>query len=865
MAGFIYNSGWKTLKSIFVYNGGWRSVKSGWVYNSGWKQFFSSRFTIENTVTISQSTGTDGLVTLTGRNYHWAPTPTSLTYKFEWSTDGGSNWFSIATGNATNPSSGSSNTYTYKVAKEYVAANTDNLYRFVVTATSSGITTFDNSNTTTIGGPYDTFITITNATTNQVSFSWEPSLYANRYITYYYNVDTGTNYYAQNGAGGTNGTSATITNLTKNTSYIFYVMPITGTAGSNLSNYYGYPGNPASAYQKTVYGYTITYNANGGSNPPVDNTNYDYGTLVTVKPKGSMTYGTKAFQSWNTSADGTGTSYNPQGVFYLYDSVTLYAQWLDAIYPPNPVGSLTFYSGTSYINWTFTPSAVDSTHSPATTYAYTTNTTGVYPSNGGGLEINADVWAPDYTFAIQLLSPGSTYYGFIQPANIYNGTKQYAEWTRTKAMTKPPVPTYTYYYGLQGVAGGGINIYGHSSSTSLSYTVYRTANGTANPSNSYVGYGTGTIAVETTGTLTKSEGATYFGTWYPTRQGYYYIVAYQTNLGGDGATSTSQIAPQNWFWGPPPAPTNTSAPTLSPSSISVGTQLTAGVGSWSGSPTSYDLRIYRGTQFVSTNETLVASTTSTSLNYTVTQSDYDSGARYFKVYASASNSAGSSGLTGGTEVGPIATPVTVFIPSGGSVTLSGSSTPGSVITATTDGWANSPTSYDVYITTTTSGTPTSSSSRVSSSGGSFTTSYTITSSDAAPPANIFRAFATASNSAGTSGTVQSSNIITATSSGGGGGGGGGGTAPAAPTISGNNSLGIGGTFSWSSSGATGYAFSIYGPSGLQYSTYGSYVSTTSFRPGYDAVWQGAGTYSVYVYAHNANGDSPVASLDVFMN
>jgi titin len=68
----------------------------------------------------------------------------------------------------------------------------------------------------------------------------------------------------------------------------------------------------------------------------------------------------------------------------------------------------------------------------------------------------------------------------------------------------------------------------------------------------------------------------------------------------------------------------------------------------------------------------------------------------------------------------------------------------------------------VFITTTTSGTPTSSSTRVSSSGGGSSTTYTITSSDALSPVNVFRAFATASNSAGTSSIVQSANIITAT-------------------------------------------------------------------------------------------------------
>jgi hypothetical protein len=112
--------------------------------------------------------------------------------------------------------------------------------------------------------------------------------------------------------------------------------------------------------------------------------------------------------------------------------------------------------------------------------------------------------------------------------------------------------------------------------------------------------------------------------------------------------------------------------------------------------------------------------------------------------------------------GTVQTTSGVVAPSGGSVTLSGGNTPGSLITATTSGWANSPTSYDVYITTTTSTSPpTSGDSRVASSGGGTSASYTITSSDAISPVNRFRAFATATNSGGTGGPVQSAAVIVA--------------------------------------------------------------------------------------------------------
>jgi hypothetical protein len=211
--------------------------------------------------------------------------------------------------------------------------------------------------------------------------------------------------------------------------------------------------------------------------------------------------------------------------------------------------------------------------------------------------------------------------------------------------------------------------------------------------------------------------------------------------------------------------------------------------------------------------------------------------------------------------------VAVSPPSGGSVSLSGSNTAGSVITANTSGWSGSPTSYDVYITTTTAvRDPVSTDSRVASSGGTSSVSYTITSSDAISPVNRFRAFATATNSGGTSGTVQSaSTIVTAQS---GGGGGGGGAAPVLISITGNNSLPIGGTFSWSfSNSPTSYSVFVQGPTGTNYTTSNQYTYTgTSFRPGYDGFgWQGSGNYTIYVSARNSSGDSSVASVTTFMS
>ena len=256
------------------------------------------------------------------------------------------------------------------------------------------------------------------------------------------------------------------------------------------------------------------------------------------------------------------------------------------------------------------------------------------------------------------------------------------------------------------------------------------------------------------------------------------------------------------------APSNTSAPTLTPTNIAVGTVLTAGVGTWSGTaPITYDLRIYRGTANVSTGETLAKSAGNvTSTTYTVTQADFDSGQRYFRTYVNATNTAGSSGFTGGQERGPIATPVAV--PVNSTVpTLTGNLTVGSVLTFGVGTWTNSPTSYDLRLYRGTANVATS--ETLAKSAGNVTSStYTITQADLDSGQLYFRAFATATNSGGTSnsGTFtagQERGPITAAAS-----------APvntSQPTLTGNLSVGSTLTFgvgSWSGS-PTSYNLRLY--------------------------------------------------------
>ena len=124
----------------------------------------------------------------------------------------------------------------------------------------------------------------------------------------------------------------------------------------------------------------------------------------------------------------------------------------------------------------------------------------------------------------------------------------------------------------------------------------------------------------------------------------------------------------------------------------------------------------------------------------------------------------------------------------------------------------------------------------------------------------FRTYATASNSAGTSSLTAGQEVgpLTVAST----------PVPVLSSISGNNSLTYGGTFSWSyTNSPTGYSILCQGPTGTVYTTSNAYsYAGTTFRPGYDGTgWQGAGNYTIYVSATNSGGNSVVSSQTTYMS
>ena len=75
--------------------------------------------------------------------------------------------------------------------------------------------------------------------------------------------------------------------------------------------------------------YTVTYESNGGSGTINDlNNPYIYGEEVTVLSGEGYMREHHTFAGWNTSADGTGTAYQPGDKFNIFSDIVLYAQWI---------------------------------------------------------------------------------------------------------------------------------------------------------------------------------------------------------------------------------------------------------------------------------------------------------------------------------------------------------------------------------------------------------------------------------------------------------------------------------------------------------------------------------------------------------
>lgn len=218
-----------------------------------------------------------------------------------------------------------------------------------------------------------------------------------------------------NGNGGTpsvasmetraDGTLATLPTATYDATHTFVGWFTLASGGEQID------GSTVFTQDTTVYahwavGYTIVYNANGGGGGPGYETSTDSAethtfTIPDIRP----TKQGETFYEWNTSADGSGTGYDPGDpvtVTSAQPSVTLYAQYAEESYE--------FTVGYNANGGSGAPSSQTYTGSSPT---YTAVLSDTVPTRSGyafsGWSASSTAEWPDYLAGSRIeLSPGTT-------------------------------------------------------------------------------------------------------------------------------------------------------------------------------------------------------------------------------------------------------------------------------------------------------------------------------------------------------------------------------------------------------------------------------------------------------------------------
>jgi uncharacterized repeat protein (TIGR02543 family) len=124
-----------------------------------------------------------------------------------------------------------------------------------------------------------------------------------------------------------------VQNPTENKHFLHIIYKYTYMAGKRRSGL----ANDRRAYKcsrNCSKNYTVTYNGNTNTsgNAPTDGSSpYASGSTVTVLGNSGSPVLAKSgftFDGWNTSADGSGTSYSQGNTFTINANITLYAQWI---------------------------------------------------------------------------------------------------------------------------------------------------------------------------------------------------------------------------------------------------------------------------------------------------------------------------------------------------------------------------------------------------------------------------------------------------------------------------------------------------------------------------------------------------------
>jgi len=358
-------------------------------------------------------------------------------------------------------------------------------------------------------------------------------------------------------------------------------------------------------------------------------------------------------------------------------------------------------------------------------------------------------------YFIERSTNGVTYSTLV--ANTFTTSTTYTDTGLTSAQT--------YYYRVSAINAIGTGT-ASSAASATATTVPQTPTVSASVSSStqvslsFSGATGGKALSSLTITSSPSISLSYSGTSSPITVTGSYVVnqAYTFTMSATNANGTSGTSAASNSVTPNAvsAPVNTggaNAPVVTPSSGTAGTTTySCTTGTWANSPTSFAYQW----QYNDGGSTYLSISGATSSTYSP-PSNFFSALFYnspIRCRVTASNAGGSNQAF--SNPATVAAPLSP--PSGGSVTLTGTGVADTSITATTSGWSNSPTSFNLRIYASTSNPPTTSNVlKVSSSSSSV--SYTVTPVDASPPPYYFKAFATATNAAGTSSEVGSNVIL----------------------------------------------------------------------------------------------------------
>ena len=174
--------------------------------------------------------------------------------------------------------------------------------------------------------------------------------------------------------------------------------------------------------------YTVSYNANGGTNAPNAQTKTHNVTLTLSSQKPTRTGYT--FVKWNTAQDGSGTGYSSGGSYTANASVTLYAQW-----------SINSYAVTINPNGgSFTSSKNSTAQTTAQTYTVNHGTS-ITSINGTRSGYICSGWYDAASGGNKILNNNGNL------SNIGQAYTLYAQWTKE---TPPPDPIYDIYAKIEG-------------------------------------------------------------------------------------------------------------------------------------------------------------------------------------------------------------------------------------------------------------------------------------------------------------------------------------------------------------------------------------------------------------------------------